>query len=133
MTSPSDDLDDSTVELASLGRQYRLLWLILPITAVSGAMIVLAGLRAGSDPAPGSIGVVVGIAVLALVAVIATMLEARRLGRRFRHTIDELSRTQAEIRRLLDDLPDPVELIEFLSRRFVPEVSLIAENESSTP
>ena len=38
----------------------------------------------------------------------ATIWEARRIRRRFRRTIDELERTQAEIRRLLDDLPDAV-------------------------
>ena len=63
-----------------------------------------SGLRSG----PGTIGVVAGIAVLAIVAIVATVLESRRIGRRFRHTIDELSRTQSEIRRLLDDLPDAV-------------------------
>jgi hypothetical protein len=72
-----------------------------------GALVVLAGMRAGSDPGPGAIGVVVGIALLALVAVVATVLESRRIGRRFQRTIDELSRTQSEIRRLLDDLPTP--------------------------
>jgi PAS domain-containing protein len=66
-------------------------------------------MRAGSDPGPGTIGVVAGIALSwRLVAVVATVLESRRIGRRFRQTIDELSRTQSEIRRLLDDLPDAV-------------------------
>ena len=102
--------DDTDVEPAALllptGRDYRAWWLVLPIVAVSAALVILAGVRAGSDPGPGTIGVVGGIAVLALVAVVATVLEARRIGKRFRHTIDELSRTQSEIRRLLDDLPD---------------------------
>jgi PAS domain-containing protein len=89
-------------------RQYRAWWLILPIVAVSAVLVILAGMRAGSDPGPGTIGVVAGIAVLAIVAIVATVLESRRIGRRFRHTIDELSRTQTEIRRLLDDLPDAV-------------------------
>jgi diguanylate cyclase (GGDEF)-like protein/PAS domain S-box-containing protein len=94
--------------LSSPGRQYRAWWLILPIVAVSAALVILAGVRAGSDPGPETIGVVAGIAVLAIVAIVATVLESRRIGRRFRHTIDELSRTQSEIRRLLDDLPDAV-------------------------
>ncbi len=55
-----------------------------------------------------TVAVVVGIGLLALVAIVATLLEARRMGRRLHHTIDELSRTQSEIRRLLDDLPDAV-------------------------
>jgi len=104
--------DDTDAELAALlsptGRKYRAWWLILPIVAVSGALVILAGKRAGTDPEPGTIGVVAGIGLLALVAVVATGLEARRIGRRFHHTINELSRTQSEIRRLLDDLPDAV-------------------------
>ena len=108
----SGDFDDSDPELAALlsptERQYRAWWLILPIMAVSAALIVLAGMRAGSDPGPETIGVVVGIALLAIVAIVATVLESRRIGRRFQRTISELSRTQSEIRRLLDDLPDAV-------------------------
>ena len=104
-----DDTDADVVELLSSSeRQYRAWWLILPIVAVSAALVVLAGLRAGADPGPETIAVVVGIALLALVAVVATVLESRRIGRRFQRTIDELSRTQSEIRRLLDDLPDAV-------------------------
>ncbi len=105
----SDDTDaEPAATLPPTGRQYRGWWSILPIVAVSGALVVLAGMRAGTDPEPGTIGVVAGIGLMALVAVVATVLEARRIGRRFRHTIDELSRTQSEIRRLLDDLPDAV-------------------------
>jgi diguanylate cyclase (GGDEF)-like protein/PAS domain S-box-containing protein len=82
--------------------------MVLPVVAVSAALVVLAGLRAGSDPGAGTIAVVAGIGVLAIVAIVATLLEARRVGRRLHHTIDELERTQSEIRRLLDDLPDAV-------------------------
>jgi len=111
--SDIDDLDlvvdpDRANATALVGGQYRASWLILPIVAVSGALVILAGARAGTDPSPGTIGVVAGIAVLALVAIVATVLESRRIRNRFRHTIDELSRTQSEIRRLLDDLPDAV-------------------------
>jgi diguanylate cyclase (GGDEF)-like protein/PAS domain S-box-containing protein len=108
--SGPDDVDDTDVagKLSTPGRQYRAWWLILPIVAVSAALVILAAMRAGSDPGPGTIVVVVGIAVLAIAAIVATVLESRRIGRRFRHTIDELSRTQSEIRRLLDDLPDAV-------------------------
>ncbi len=76
--------------------------------ALSAALVVVAGLRAGSDPSPSTVGVVVGIGILAIVAVVATVVETRRIGRRFGQTIDELSHTQSEIRRLLDDLPDAV-------------------------
>jgi diguanylate cyclase (GGDEF)-like protein/PAS domain S-box-containing protein len=108
--SGPDDVDDIDVAgmLSPRGRQYRAWWLILPIVAVSAALVILAAMRAGSDPGPGTLVVVVGIAVLAIAAIVATVLESRRIGRRFRHTIDELSRTQSEIRRLLDDLPDAV-------------------------
>jgi diguanylate cyclase (GGDEF)-like protein/PAS domain S-box-containing protein len=108
----SGEYDDTDADLAGLlssnDRQHRAWWLILPIVAVSAALVVLAGMRAGADPGPETIGVVVGIGLLALVAIVATVLESRRIGRRFQHTIDELSRTQSEIRRLLDDLPDAV-------------------------
>jgi diguanylate cyclase (GGDEF)-like protein/PAS domain S-box-containing protein len=108
--SGPDDVDGNDVAgmLSPPGRHYRAWWLILPIVAVSAALVILAAMRAGSDPGPGTIVVVVGIAVLAIAAIVATVLESRRIGRRFRHTIDELSRTQSEIRRLLDDLPDAV-------------------------
>ena len=112
MISGPGDVDDTDADVAELlsssERQYRAWWLILPIVAVSAALVVLAGMRAGADPGPETIGVVVGIALLALVAVVATVLESRRIGRRFQRTIAELSRTQSEIRRLLDDLPDAV-------------------------
>jgi len=108
----SRDFDDNAADLAGMptsnDRPHRVWWLILPIVAVSAALVVLAGLRAGADPGPETITVVVGIGVLALVAVVATVLESRRIGRRFQRTIDELSRTQSEIRHLLDDLPDAV-------------------------
>ena len=45
---------------------------------------------------------------MAIVAVLATLVEARHLGRRMRSTIDELSRTKGELRQLLDDLPEAV-------------------------
>jgi diguanylate cyclase (GGDEF)-like protein/PAS domain S-box-containing protein len=108
--SGPDDVDDIDVAgmLSPRGRQYRAWWLILPIVAVSAALVILAAMRVGSDPGPGTLVVVVGIAVLAIAAIVVTVLESRRIGRRFRHTIDELSRTQSEIRRLLDDLPDAV-------------------------
>jgi diguanylate cyclase (GGDEF)-like protein/PAS domain S-box-containing protein len=82
--------------------------MVLPVVAVSAALVVLAGMRAGSDPDAGTIAVVAGIGLLALIAVIATLFEARRVGRQLHGTIDELSRTQSEVRRLLDDLPDAV-------------------------
>jgi diguanylate cyclase (GGDEF)-like protein/PAS domain S-box-containing protein len=87
---------------------FRGWWLTVPIVAVSAGLVVLAVLRAGTEPDAGAIVAVMGIGVLAIVAVTATVVESRRIGRRFRRTIDELERTQSEIRRLLDDLPDAV-------------------------
>ena len=82
--------------------------MIVPIVAVSASLMVMAVLRAGTEPDAGAVAAVSGIGVLAIVAVTATVVESRRIGRRFRRTIDELERTQSEIRRLLDDLPDAV-------------------------
>ncbi len=86
----------------------RAWWLVVPVVAVSAVLVVFAAVRARDDPDGGTLAVVVGIGALSLLAVVATVFEARRLGGRFQHTIDELSRTQSEIRRLLDDLPDAV-------------------------
>ncbi|HSM64707.1 MAG TPA: EAL domain-containing protein [Ilumatobacteraceae bacterium] len=89
-------------------QSLRRWWLIVPIVAVSVTLVALAVLRVGSDPDLGAVVAIVGIGVLAVVAVGATVLESRRIGRRFQRAIDELVRTQAEVRRLLDDLPDAV-------------------------
>ncbi|RLE26214.1 MAG: hypothetical protein DRJ50_01410 [Actinobacteria bacterium] len=94
--------------IASTSRESRVWWLVLPVFAVSLALIVVAALEAGADPSPSTVGVVTAIGILAIVAIIATAVEARRIGRRFRRNIAELSRTQSEVRRLLDDLPDAV-------------------------
>jgi len=89
-------------------RASRIRWLILPVVVVSGALVVLAGIHAVAEPGPGTVGALVGIGTLAVFAVLATVIEARRVGRGFQRTIDELSRTKSETRRLLDDLPDAV-------------------------
>jgi diguanylate cyclase (GGDEF)-like protein/PAS domain S-box-containing protein len=93
---------------AETSREFRAWWLILPVVAVSAALIIVAALRVEADPSPTMVAVVGGIGLLAVVAVVATAVEARRLGHRFRHTIDELSRTETAVRQLLDDLPDAV-------------------------
>jgi diguanylate cyclase (GGDEF)-like protein/PAS domain S-box-containing protein len=100
----SSRADDSS----PIERAFRGGWLIVPIVALAIALVVLAALRADNEPGPENVAVVTVTAVLALAAVVATIWEARRIRRRFRRTIDELERTQAEIRRLLDDLPDAV-------------------------
>jgi diguanylate cyclase (GGDEF)-like protein/PAS domain S-box-containing protein len=95
-------------ESSPIERAFRGGWLIVPIVALAIGLVVLAALRADTDPGPENVAVVTVTAVLALAAVVATIWEARRIRRRFRRTIDELERTQTEIRRLLDDLPDAV-------------------------
>ncbi len=106
-----NDTDPTGAHLAfgaPTGRGYRAWWLVLPVVVVSSALVVVAASRAGTDPSPATVAAVAGIGLLAIVAVLATVVEARRVGRRFRRTIDELRRTQGEMRRLLDDLPDAV-------------------------
>jgi len=88
--------------------------LILPVVVVSVALVVAAALRAGTDPSPATVAAVAGIGLLALIAVLATIVEARRVGDRFRRTIDELRRTQTQMRQLLDDLPDAVMALDHL-------------------
>jgi diguanylate cyclase (GGDEF)-like protein/PAS domain S-box-containing protein len=51
---------------------------------------------------------VAGVVALSTAAIVATVLGARRSRDRFHRSIDELSQTQRDIRRLLDDLPDAV-------------------------
>jgi diguanylate cyclase (GGDEF)-like protein/PAS domain S-box-containing protein len=99
--------DDVAIRRASRGAHSGW-WLVVPTLLLSAALIALAAQRTGTDPEPSTVAIVVGVGVLAVVAIGATMLESRRIGRRFQATIDELSRTQAEVRRLLDDLPDAV-------------------------
>lgn len=93
---------------SELRPHFRVWWLIVPVVVVSVALITVAGFSAGTDPSLSMIGVIGGIGVLAIVAVVASAIEAKRLSSRFGATIDQLSRTQSDMRRLLDDLPDAV-------------------------
>jgi diguanylate cyclase (GGDEF)-like protein/PAS domain S-box-containing protein len=83
-------------------------WLLVPVVIVSAVLIAVVVIRLGTDPTVERVLPVVAIGVMAIVAVLATLFEARHLGRRMRSTIDELSRTKGELRQLLDDLPDAV-------------------------
>ncbi|MET0909293.1 MAG: EAL domain-containing protein [Ilumatobacteraceae bacterium] len=83
-------------------------WLLVPVVIVSAMLVGVAAIRVGSNPTIDRIAPVLAIGVMAIVAVLATLFEARHLGRRMRSTIDELSRTKGELRQLLDDLPDAV-------------------------
>ena len=56
----------------------------------------------------GQAGALIAVGVMAIVAIIAMLVEARYFGRRTRGSIEELSRARAELRQLLDDLPEAV-------------------------
>ena len=68
---------------AETTREFRAWWLILPVVAVSVALIIGAALRVEADPSPTMVAVVCGIGLLAVIAVVATVAEAKRLGHRF--------------------------------------------------
>lgn len=89
-------------------RIIRFGWLVVPVVAVAIALIGLAVFAAATDRPTNQVLVMSIISVLAAVAVLVTWLEARRFGRRLRITIEELSEAQAQVRQLLDDLPDAV-------------------------
>jgi diguanylate cyclase (GGDEF)-like protein/PAS domain S-box-containing protein len=100
-------VNTATIAPAAVQR-YRAWWIVLPVVAVSALLVAVAAFAAGEDPSSATILAVVGVGVLATLAVLASVSEARRLGRSFRQTIDELSATQSAMRQLLDDLPDAV-------------------------
>ncbi len=83
-------------------------WLVLPVVVVSGGLVTVAAMSAAADPASNATLVITVIGAVSIVAVLITWFEARRFGRRLGSTIDALSATQADLRRLLDDLPDAV-------------------------
>jgi diguanylate cyclase (GGDEF)-like protein/PAS domain S-box-containing protein len=89
-------------------RAMKSWWLVAPVVVVAVALIGLAAFAAASDRSTYKVLVMSIISVLSVVAVVVTWLEARRFGRRLRITIDELSETQAQVRQLLDNLPDAV-------------------------
>ncbi len=68
----------------------------------------MTAVTAGTDPDANTAFIVAAIGAVSIVAVLATWLEARHVGRRLRTTINELSDTQSDLRQLLDDLPDAV-------------------------
>jgi diguanylate cyclase (GGDEF)-like protein/PAS domain S-box-containing protein len=94
--------------ISGAGGSYRTWWTVVPVGVVSVALITLSVIWASSESQPGATLFVGGVVALAAAAVVATVLGARRSRDRFRRSIDELSKTQREIRRLLDDLPDAV-------------------------
>jgi diguanylate cyclase (GGDEF)-like protein/PAS domain S-box-containing protein len=51
---------------------------------------------------------IVGIGIVAVAAIVATWFDARRSRRRLQSAIDELADTHADVRQLIDNLPDAV-------------------------
>ncbi len=100
--------DDRSGGVGTRGVVHSTWWSVLPVGVVSVALVVVAATWARSQPDPGATLAVVGTSALAVVAIVATALGARRSRDRFRRNIAALSRTQGEFRRLLDDLPDAV-------------------------
>jgi diguanylate cyclase (GGDEF)-like protein/PAS domain S-box-containing protein len=93
---------------SSSGQAFRGGLLIVPVVVVSAALVTVAALAASAEPDVATVSTASVAGALALLAVGATALAVRRLGQRYTRTINELSRTQSEVRRLLDDLPDAV-------------------------
>lgn len=99
---------DTAVTVTGSTTSLRAWWIVLPVVVVVAALVALTASLAVSDRPSSEVVVVIAIGSLALLAVIATVAGVIRLGRRFGGTIDELSRTQSEVRQLLDNLPDAV-------------------------
>ena len=53
-------------------------------------------------------GALIAVGIMAILAIVAMLVEARYFKRRMRGSVDELSRTRAELGQLLDALPDAV-------------------------
>ena len=101
--------DDITDGFAIRRRAAMWRWIL----AVSVAALLLVGLvvvlvRLDDDPSPGALALAVVTAVAAAAAVVVTWLESRRINRHLNRTIDRLIDTEAELRLLLDDLPEAV-------------------------
>ncbi len=86
----------------------RASWLVVPVVAVSIALLAAVGYRAVDDPSPDTVLTVVAIGLVSVAAITMTWIESRRVRRRLESTVAELAATTADVRRLLDDLPDAV-------------------------
>ncbi|WP_116999752.1 putative bifunctional diguanylate cyclase/phosphodiesterase [Desertimonas flava] len=101
-----DDLTDG-VSIRRRAATWR--WVVSVVVA-AGLLLatVVVVIRAGESRSRTTV-VVLGVAAgLALVAVAATWMESRRIARHLHRTIDRLIDTEAELRLLLDDLPEAV-------------------------
>jgi diguanylate cyclase (GGDEF)-like protein/PAS domain S-box-containing protein len=68
----------------------------------------LAAFAVRDDPSTFTLLAVVALGLLGTAAVLTSVIGTRRLSRRFRRTVHELSEAQSAMRQLLDDLPDAV-------------------------
>ncbi|CAN5839577.1 EAL domain-containing protein [soil metagenome] len=101
--------DDLTDEVAIRRRAATWRWIVSVVVAAALLVgLVVIVLRTGERRSPTTV-VVVGVATaLTVVAVLVTWLESRRITRHLHRTIDRLLGTEAELRLLLDELPDAV-------------------------
>ena len=101
--------DDITDGVAIRRRAATWRW----VASVVVAALLLVGLvvlvvRLDTDRSPRTLAAAVIAALLAAAAVVVTWLESRRITGHLNRTIDRLIDTEAELRLLLDDLPEAV-------------------------
>ena len=101
--------DDVTDGVAIRRRAATWRW----VASVVVAALLLIGLvvlvaRLDTDRSPRMLAAAVTAALLAAAAVVVTWFESRRITRHLNRTIDRLIDTEAELRLLLDDLPEAV-------------------------
>ena len=101
-----DDLTDG-VAIRRRAATWRWVASVIVAAALLIASVALV-IRIGPSRSRASV-IVLGVASgLALCAVVVTWLESRRITRHLHRTIDRLIDTEAELRMLLDDLPEAV-------------------------
>jgi diguanylate cyclase (GGDEF)-like protein/PAS domain S-box-containing protein len=101
--------DDVTDGLSIKRRAAMWRWVLaVAVAAALLVALVVVVLRLESDRSTGALVAAVVIALLAAAAVTVTWLESRRITRHLNRTIERLIETEAELRLLLDDLPEAV-------------------------
>src|SRR5690606_34401908 len=101
--------DDLTDGVAIRRRAATWRWVASVVVAAALLLATVAVVIRTAESRSRTTLVVLGVAAgLALVAVAATWLESRRIARHLHRTIDRLVDTEAELRLLLDDLPEAV-------------------------
>jgi diguanylate cyclase (GGDEF)-like protein/PAS domain S-box-containing protein len=101
--------DDVTDGLSIKRRAAMWRWVLsVGVAAVLLVTLVVVVVRLDSDRSTGALVAAVVTALLAASAVVVTWLESRRINRHLNRTIERLIDTEAELRLLLDDLPEAV-------------------------